>query len=31
MAQDYEQTQGAAFLLPADEPGISPVHPPDLF
>ncbi len=22
MAQDYDQTQGAAFLLPTDEPGI---------
>jgi hypothetical protein len=31
MAQDYDQTQGAAFLLPTDEPGISSVHPLDMF
>jgi hypothetical protein len=31
MAQDYDETQGAAFLLPAHEPGIPSMHPLDLF
>ena len=31
MAQDHDQAQGPAFLLPAGEPGIPSVHPLDMF
>jgi hypothetical protein len=31
VAQDHDQAQGPAFLLPADEPGIPSVHPLDMF